>query len=185
MEAHTYIFNRSKRILTTFLLFSALLFGQAQENPWGVQKKGENPWGTPSNKPKETNKLAEADSLVKEWSTGFATDTLKSFDAKTFVAKHSVGNVRYFTINDTIIKLKTDSAVYYKILRKKAKHLHKARAAKALGIATGTAVNFLALPVNLLGSTLPTPSVRSKIQKFKEDNPHATNKEVNAVRKAF
>jgi len=172
----------------------------SQENVWENKPKGENPWAnyetvekeetstevTVTEKtPKEETQENEEGVIVSTKVTSTEVFPNEEVNSISDVASKSTSTVRYFKLNDQEIKLNTNSFNYYSSLKHYGKTIHDGTGSLVGGIVTGSIVNFMALPVNLTAAFIPTHQTMSKIQKFKEDNPHATEKEVKAVEKGI
>lgn len=153
---------------------------------WKSEVKGENPWASYTSNTHVYETSMNPDSAAAEWNTlmsgGGQENPYVKDKITDFVVNNSNDTVVYFNVNNTILKLETANRNFYKALRKQGKRSHEARIAMFAGIATGTIISVFSLPVNLLGSALPTPKTRKIIKQFKQDNPHATRKEINAFR---
>lgn len=184
-----YLFN-SIILSCAFIFFSSgSLF--SQENPWETTKpKGENPWATETIE-EEKNSVIEQTTVVKP-DTSITivvvqpTEIPVQTPAKEIVnaaAQNSTSTVRQFNINGGIVKLNTGDRNFYRNLKMQGKIAHTANVGFGVGIATGSFFSIFALPVNLIGSVVPSyKSDRIKAE-FTDKNPHATAEEKKAFNK--
>lgn len=191
MNAQNLIHGLLKALLIAFQLMGYQV-SQAQKNPWETQVKGANPW---AGQPTVTNSkrshsqhvvdAQQADSTVVLFNQILANNSKllpqQKASMQEFITRQSNDTVVYFNLGDSIVKLSVIDG-QYKTLIKHGYHSHKARNAYGVGIATGCILNVFALPFNLVTSTLPSFKTRRIVKQFKSDNPHATKKEINALK---
>lgn len=190
MNVHTLILEIAKRAITILLFLSSFL-SQAQGNLWKAEPTGENPWNTETgfSNPKEEKssistkpRLLDSVHEVSAVKTHYIDTSLTRENDKAFVVNNSTETIRYFNFPDTIIRVNTTGNNHYKKLRNKGSNMHNANVALGMGIASASVINIFAFPINLVTSAIPTPLVTYKIEQFIADNPHATTKEINAVK---
>jgi|GEM_PF-1289106 hypothetical protein len=183
-------FDSARRIL--LLGISSLLFCSAltaQENPWVAKPKGENPWATedpkkePSTEPTKTIETPET--LPKEEAPIIKIDSAKVLPIKTEKPITLSATESQFVFNDrTIIVDKSNQ--YYKLrLKEEGKKLYASNAPLYGGILTGAVINVYSLPINIIGSFIPTHRTNSLIEQFEKDNPKATVQESRAVKRGI
>lgn len=183
-------FDSVKRIL--FLGITSLLFCSAlnaQENPWVAKPKGENPWTTedpkkePSTEPTKTIETPET--LPKEEVPTIKIDSAKVLPIKTEKPIALSATESKFIFNDrTVIVDKSNR--YYKLrLKEEGKKLYVSKASRNGGILTGALINVYSLPINIIGSFIPTSRTNLLIEQFEKDNPKATVQESRAVRRGI
>jgi len=153
-------------------LFCASL--EAQENPWISEPKGENPWVTEDPK-KETT--SENNNDVKVDSTLILTTRT---DKPT-----STSSQDQFIFNDRIITIDKRNRNYKLKLKKEGKKLYTYNAQLTCGILTGAVINVYALPINIIGSFVPTKRTNALMNQFEKDNPKATVAESKSVRRGI
>jgi hypothetical protein len=199
MKQNIQFFNINKGVFSMlFLLFS--LLSQAQENHWKAKPKGDNPWATESNSSmiKEDNSSITHlqvgnDSILEESiKTAQPTNPINPTDISSsintrlkdrdYLSNKSTATERFFNFNDTIILFNTESDNYYKKLRTQGGKMHQADLALGMGIASASVISFFAFPFNIVATAFPTPLINYKIKQFIADNPHATKKEIDAIK---
>lgn len=154
------------------LLFCASL--EAQENPWISKPKGQNPWVNedPKKEPtSENNNEVKVDSIM--------ILTTRS-DKQTSASSQS-----QFIFNDQIITIDKRNRNYKLQLKKEGKKLYTYNAQLTGGILTGAVINVYALPINIIGSFVPTKRTNSLMNQFEKDNPKATDSESKAVKRGI
>ena len=183
-------FDSVRRILflgiTSFLFCSALT---AQENPWVAKPKGENPWTTEdpkkgsSTEPTKTTETPEP--LTKEEVPTINIDSAKVLPIKTEKPIALSATESQFIFNDrTVIVDKSNR--YYKLrLKEEGKKLYVSKASRNGGILTGALINVYSLPINIIGSFIPSNRTNLLIEQFEKDNPKATIQESRAVRRGI
>lgn len=194
MNTHKHIITSLKRV-AAFSLLLISSFIQAQDNPWDSKPVGSNPWASKSTSSPTRNEVATNKEKQVEPEENKAKEPIvitAGSDAegalsdpqtdRYYAAKNSTANKRIFYLNRNIVELNASSPTYRKSLRLLGKEMHAANGALGGGIASGAVINILALPFNLVASVIPTTGVKYKIEKFKEENPHATKKEIKVIK---
>lgn len=183
---HNLVLWMSLLLLTIASLISTSTF--AQENPWET-KATKSPWGTQPQKQNETNsqdsinlKSQFSDADIQSTTIEFDTTGITTIPSKQIIVEcQATQNSNSIKSSPHLDSVLFNSRWYFtEDLDNETLDFIQFKGTKAINtnasfwtaFVTCGIFNVLAVPPNLIGSSIPTTKMKKAVKKFKNDNPH-------------